>query len=181
MPRVVHFEIHADQPERAVKFYKELFDWQFHKWEGPMDYWLIVTGPDGQPGINGGLIAGGPAQRRLRHCLRLHDRRAQRGPVRRTGGGVRWPGCTAEDADSRRWLAGLLQRPGKQRLRPDAVRQAGAAAAVDPAGISARRTFRRDAAPAFDSCQRRRTAVGGRSEAAHSTRQCASNCSGVVT
>jgi predicted enzyme related to lactoylglutathione lyase len=56
MPRVVHFEIHAGDPERAVNFYSKLFDWQFQKWEGPMEYWVVVTGPDGQPGINGGLM-----------------------------------------------------------------------------------------------------------------------------
>jgi predicted enzyme related to lactoylglutathione lyase len=52
----VHFEIHASEPERAVNFYKAVFDWQFQKWEGPMDYWLITTGPNEQPGINGGLV-----------------------------------------------------------------------------------------------------------------------------
>jgi predicted enzyme related to lactoylglutathione lyase len=52
----VHFEIHAADPERAVNFYKTLFDWKFQKWEGPMDYWLVTTGPDDQPGINGGLM-----------------------------------------------------------------------------------------------------------------------------
>jgi len=56
MPRVVHFEIHAGDPDRAVNFYTTLFGWTFQKWEGPMDYWLVTTGPDGQPGINGGLI-----------------------------------------------------------------------------------------------------------------------------
>ena len=56
MPRVMHFEIHASEPERAVNFYKTVFDWQFQKWEGPMDYWLITTGPNEQPGINGGLV-----------------------------------------------------------------------------------------------------------------------------
>ncbi|HTG85732.1 MAG TPA: VOC family protein, partial [Pyrinomonadaceae bacterium] len=56
MARVVHFEIHAADPDRAVNFYKKLFDWQFQKWEGPMDYWLITTGPNEQPGINGGLV-----------------------------------------------------------------------------------------------------------------------------
>jgi predicted enzyme related to lactoylglutathione lyase len=56
MPRVIHFEIHAEQPERAVRFYSQLFDWKITKWEGPQDYWLITTGPDGQPGINGGLL-----------------------------------------------------------------------------------------------------------------------------
>jgi predicted enzyme related to lactoylglutathione lyase len=57
MSRVVHFEIHADKPERAIAFYTGLFGWQFKKWEGPMPYWLITTGPDGQPGINGGLVS----------------------------------------------------------------------------------------------------------------------------
>jgi uncharacterized protein len=56
MARVVHFEIHADNPERAVAFYRKTLGWEFTKWEGPMEYWLIVTGPDGQPGINGGLL-----------------------------------------------------------------------------------------------------------------------------
>ena len=56
MPRVVHFEIHAADPERAVNFYKTLFGWTFQKWEGPMDYWLVTTGPNDQPGINGGLV-----------------------------------------------------------------------------------------------------------------------------
>jgi predicted enzyme related to lactoylglutathione lyase len=56
MSRVIHFEIHAEQPERAVKFYVGLFGWEVTKWSGPQDYWLIKTGPDGQPGINGGLL-----------------------------------------------------------------------------------------------------------------------------
>jgi predicted enzyme related to lactoylglutathione lyase len=56
MPRVVHFEIHAAEPEKAVAYYQAVFGWEFTKWEGPMDYWLIKTGPDGEPGINGGMI-----------------------------------------------------------------------------------------------------------------------------
>ena len=56
MPRVVHFEIHADQPDRAVRFYSDLFGWKFTLHNGPMPYWLITTGPDGTLGINGGLL-----------------------------------------------------------------------------------------------------------------------------
>jgi hypothetical protein len=56
MSRVIHFEIHAENPERAVKFYTALFQWQFQKWDGPMEYWLIMTGPKDQPGIDGGLM-----------------------------------------------------------------------------------------------------------------------------
>lgn len=56
MPRVIHFEIHAEDPPRAVKFYSELFGWQFTKWDGPHEYWLIKTGDASAPGIDGGLF-----------------------------------------------------------------------------------------------------------------------------
>ena len=57
MPRVVHFEIHAADPQRAITFYETVFGWSFHQWaEGEWPYWLTTTGPDDQPGINGGLM-----------------------------------------------------------------------------------------------------------------------------
>jgi len=56
MSRVIHFEVPADNPERAVDFYKKVFGWNFQKWDGPQEYWLVSTGPDTQPGINGGLL-----------------------------------------------------------------------------------------------------------------------------
>ena len=54
MPRVVHFEIHAEQPERAIGFYSGVFGWQFPQWMD--DYWGVVTGGEGEPGIDGGLL-----------------------------------------------------------------------------------------------------------------------------
>jgi Predicted enzyme related to lactoylglutathione lyase len=56
MPRPIHFEIPADNPERAIGFYTNVFGWKFSKWEGPMDYWLISTGQAPEPGIDGGLL-----------------------------------------------------------------------------------------------------------------------------
>jgi uncharacterized protein len=56
MPRVVHFEIHAEQPQRAIRFYQTVLGWTFHQWPGPSEYWLVTTGPKEQPGIDGGLI-----------------------------------------------------------------------------------------------------------------------------
>ncbi len=55
MPRVIHFEIVTGEPDREIKFYKEVFGWEFTKWDGPQDYWLVKTGSDSSPGINGGL------------------------------------------------------------------------------------------------------------------------------
>jgi uncharacterized protein len=54
MPRPIHFEIHAAEPDRAMAFYQKLFGWQFTPWEGPMPYWTIKTGEG--PGIDGGLV-----------------------------------------------------------------------------------------------------------------------------
>ena len=55
MPRVVHFDIHAENPEKLAEFYEKTFGWTFQKWEGPMDYWLVMTGPEDEPGIDGGM------------------------------------------------------------------------------------------------------------------------------
>lgn len=54
MARVVHFEVHAADPERAMRFYGDVFAWRFTKIPGGMDYWLIATGEGA--GIDGGLI-----------------------------------------------------------------------------------------------------------------------------
>jgi predicted enzyme related to lactoylglutathione lyase len=64
MSRPIHFEIHAEDPQRAIRFYTDLFGWTFTKWTGPQDYWLIKTGEPGTPGIDGGLLprrGAGPA------------------------------------------------------------------------------------------------------------------------
>lgn len=58
MSRVVHFEIQADDVERAKAFYRAVFDWEFQDYGAftGSTYWGVVTGPEDQPGINGGLL-----------------------------------------------------------------------------------------------------------------------------
>lgn len=56
--RPIHFEVQADDAERAKKFYEGAFGWKIDKSTSPdinMNYWMVVTGKDGEPGINGGL------------------------------------------------------------------------------------------------------------------------------
>jgi predicted enzyme related to lactoylglutathione lyase len=61
---IVHFEIPADNPERAAKFYREMFGWKINRWENPggIEYWMVETVPtdaEGRPerqGVNGGLM-----------------------------------------------------------------------------------------------------------------------------
>lgn len=56
MPRPIHFEIPAGNPEQLMNFYSAVFGWKFTKWPGPTDYWLATTGDDKEPGINGGIL-----------------------------------------------------------------------------------------------------------------------------
>jgi predicted enzyme related to lactoylglutathione lyase len=47
-----YFEIQADDTNRAVHFYREIFGWKFDKVEGlPIEYWRIETS-----GSRGGLL-----------------------------------------------------------------------------------------------------------------------------
>jgi predicted enzyme related to lactoylglutathione lyase len=62
MARVIHFEIHAQDTDRAERFYTGVFGWSAQRYGGPVDYRLLSTGPDGSPGINGAiLMRQGPA------------------------------------------------------------------------------------------------------------------------
>jgi uncharacterized protein len=56
--RIVHFEIHAGDPERAMKFYQDVFGWKFPRWMEDPPYWGIMTAEENskEPGINGGLM-----------------------------------------------------------------------------------------------------------------------------
>ncbi len=57
MPKVIHFEIPAEDSKRAAKFYENAFGWKCDKYgaEG-MDYWLVTAGEDKELGINGAII-----------------------------------------------------------------------------------------------------------------------------
>lgn len=62
MDKVVHFELPADNVERAKAFYKNIFGWNIEK-AGPMPYWIIHTVavdekmmPKESGTINGGML-----------------------------------------------------------------------------------------------------------------------------
>lgn len=56
MNRFTHFELASDNLEQTAAFYRDVFGWKIEKWEGPVDYWLVTTGDESTPGINGGLM-----------------------------------------------------------------------------------------------------------------------------
>ena len=56
--RIVHFEIQVDDVERAKTFYAAAFDWTFRDFSqfSDTEYWGVITGEEGEPGIDGGLL-----------------------------------------------------------------------------------------------------------------------------
>ncbi len=59
---IVHFDIPADDLDRATKFYRDVFGWEIARMPGPMEYMGVrttATGEDGMPkgpGVNGGMM-----------------------------------------------------------------------------------------------------------------------------
>ena len=58
MGRIIHFEIHVDDMERAKLFYGDVFGWTFEDWTAftGTPYFGAITGDTSEPGINGALM-----------------------------------------------------------------------------------------------------------------------------
>ncbi|HXS59914.1 MAG TPA: VOC family protein [Candidatus Sulfopaludibacter sp.] len=61
MPTVQHFEIAADDVQRAQEFYKKVFGWTMQRMSNPVrpeeDYWTFETkDDDGNQGLSGGMM-----------------------------------------------------------------------------------------------------------------------------
>ena len=115
MARVVHFEIHASEPEELIAFYSGLFGWTFARQEA-MDYWLILTGPADEPGIDGGLVkrpVPGPADSQALNAFPCTVQVESLDATLAEGRRARRRRRPAEDAGARRGLARLRQGPGR--------------------------------------------------------------------
>lgn len=54
--RVFYFEIPADDPDRAMTFYRDAFGWSFDRFPNEVPYFFARTGDPTEPGIDGGLM-----------------------------------------------------------------------------------------------------------------------------
>ena len=102
MPRPIHFEIHAQEPARAQKFYAQLFGWEFAAFGPPGQYWVVKTGPKEAPGIDGGLVQ-------------------RRGPPPVDGQAVNAFVCTVDVASVDESFAGALRLGGTAALPKMAI------------------------------------------------------------
>ena len=88
MSRVVHFEMVGEDPQRMAKFYTDTFGWKTTKWEGPTEYWLVITGEDGTPGINGGFGRRTKPDEGTTNTIEVADAKATVAVVEKNGGKV---------------------------------------------------------------------------------------------
>jgi predicted enzyme related to lactoylglutathione lyase len=115
--RVIHFEVQADDVARAKAFYEKTFGWEVPQWmkaeEGGMDYWGLITGPDGTPGINGGLY-----QRPAENKLNTFDCTIQVDDIDKAIAAVKQNGGTItrdkQEMPTIGWFAGCLDTEGNK-------------------------------------------------------------------
>lgn len=113
MKRVVHFEIHADDPAGCARWYGDLFGWTMEELPA-LNYWLVRTG-EGM-GIDGGIVR-------------------RQGPKPAPGSPVSSFVCTIGTGDLDGDLARALAAGGTEALPKFAIPGVGwAAYVVDPFG-----------------------------------------------
>ena len=72
MPTIIHFDISADDIERAKRFYTGLFNWKIERFEGPLEYYLIQTDtPEGKKGITGGIAKREKAYQKITNFIQV--------------------------------------------------------------------------------------------------------------
>ncbi len=116
MPKITHFEINADDPLRAKKFYESVFDWKIEKWEGPLDYWNITAGDDEEEGINGGLQKRENKEDKILNYVEVVSVDDMVKKIEKSGGKIRTPkssiptvGYYAEFEDTEGNVLGIIQ------------------------------------------------------------------------
>ena len=84
---IIWFEIPADNPERAQKFYSALFDWKISPFPGMTDYWHIDTG-GGDDTPDGGLMARKHATQPITNYVRVPSVTRAMAKVKKLGGTI---------------------------------------------------------------------------------------------
>ncbi len=121
---VVHFEVQADDIDRAKAFYEKTFGWKIQqmmkKEDGGMDYWGMTTRPEGTPGINGGLYKRDERKINTFDCTiqvedidkAVADVKANGGSIRQEKGEIPGVGWFAAATDTEGNMFGIMQPTG---------------------------------------------------------------------
>lgn len=90
MSRIIHFEIPAEQPERAMAFYAKTFGWSYQQW-GEAPYWMVSTGPKEQPGIDGAIMPREHSGQTVNNVVQVASLEAAMDAVKANGGELLTP------------------------------------------------------------------------------------------
>jgi len=106
---IVHFEIPADNVERAKKFYERALGWKISDpWK--MNYFLVETKKKGEEGINGGLMQRKMPGQPFMNYLAVDSIDAYCKKVEKAGGVVVLP--KQEIAPGMGWIAAFKDTEG---------------------------------------------------------------------
>jgi hypothetical protein len=88
--RVVHFEIEAEDKERAKKFYTDAFGWEMEQMNQDMGSYIVVkTGDPKDMGINGGIYQEDKKELNAYSCvISVDDIQKAMAAVKASGGKV---------------------------------------------------------------------------------------------
>jgi uncharacterized protein len=121
---IVHFEIPADDVDRAQKFYKQALGWKISDpWK--MDYFLVETKKKGEDGINGGLMQRKMPDQPFMNYIAVKSIDAALKKVQAAGGTICMPkteighamGWIAAFKDTEGNMMGFHQAPGTPPAR----------------------------------------------------------------
>lgn len=97
MATIVHFDLPADDPERAKTFYSSLFGWTYEPVPGIPDFYMIATTDnDGSPGVGGGLGRRGAPDQKITNYIGVSSIDFTLEEVLRLGGTVLVPKTAVE-------------------------------------------------------------------------------------
>lgn len=93
---IIWFEIPADDPERARKFYGALFGWKIKKFPGMSDYWHIDTGGANDT-PDGGLMARKEPEQPITNYINVASLDKSMAKVEKLGGKICVPRTEVPD------------------------------------------------------------------------------------
>jgi len=94
---IVHFEIPADDLQRAARFYRDVFGWEIHQMPGPVEYYGVRTTATGEsglpvgPGVNGGMYTRSKPEQAVTNYIGVQDIDAHTARLVEAGGTVLMP------------------------------------------------------------------------------------------
>lgn len=83
----MHFEIPCDNPEKTIHFFEDAFGWSFQQF-GTEEYWMVITGDEKDPGINGGLMKKKDPKQPIANSIDVVDLDAAVVKVEKAGGKI---------------------------------------------------------------------------------------------